>query len=276
MTFPGRRFHLQLTPLLDLLLIVIFAQYLDVQQQAALQSEAVSAELAAGRRKLQRLSEAQQRELAAAREQLEQERRELAERQAKLDRRAETMGDRVEDVLSQQRRAANLIAELFDVPAALIEQALKPLPPAAPPRSEAQIERLRRRFEELAGLRGTEVIEHLLSYDELRKRADVWTLRIAANGEITLTAGGQSQSFRAESREDFVEELFQRYQTLPQPKGLVVIMVSYGDARADVRQAVLRGLPTAIRRMQEDQLGRTQFEYAVLGFIPHRDETGED
>lgn len=270
-----RRFHLQLTPLLDLLLIVIFAQYLDVQQQANQQSEAVSRQLAAGRDELRRRAASAQQELAAARAKLEANRQELADRQAELDRRAETMDDRLQDVVSQQRRAASLMAELFDIPATLVEQALKPLPPAAPPRSDAQIERLRKRFNELAQLNSTALIEHVLSYDELRKRADVWTLRIAANGVITLTAGGQSQSFRASSQEEFVEELLQRYRTLPQPKGLVVIMVSYGDARADVRQAVLRGLPTAIDNMQDDQLGRTQFEYAVLGFIPHRNETNE-
>lgn len=260
--FRPRRFHLQLTPLLDLLLIVIFAQYLAVQQEAVQQSEAVSEELTAGRQKL-----------ADVRAQLQEKQQALSNRDAELDRRAKTIDDQLEDVVSQQRRAANLMAELFDIPAALVEQALKPLPPAAPPRTEAQIERLRQRFNKLAQLKGTEVIEYILSYDELRKRADVWTLRIAANGEITLNAGDQIQSFRAANQQEFIEELLQRYRTLPQPKGLVVIMVSYGDARADVRQAVLRGLPTAIDRMQDDQLGRTQFEYAVLGFIPHRDET---
>ena len=263
----GRRFHLQLTPLLDLLLIVIFAQYLDVQQQAERQSEAVSQQLAAGREELRGAFTAREAELNTAKERLEAERQELIARAAELDRRAETMTRRVEDVVSQQRRAANLMGELFDVPQELIEEALKPLPADAPPRTAAQTERLRERFAKLAEMSGTEVIEHVLSYDEIRKRADVWTLRIESNGLIRFTADGQTQSFRAATSEDFSRELFARYNMLPQPKGLVVLLVSYGDARADVRQAVLRGLPDAIRLMQED-LGSTQFEYAVLGFMP--------
>ena len=257
----GRRFQFQLTPLLDLLLIVIFAQYLDVKQQADVKSVRVEQQLIERQAALEAANAQQRAALAAQREELAAARGQIQQENAELR-------GRVADVVEQQRRAANIMAEIFAVPPELVDEALKPLPADAPPRTPADVERLRRRFKELANLRGQSVIEHLLTYEELRKRADVWSVRIDASGELLLSAGDRSQRFRAGTPNQFADRLYERYKTLPTPKGLVILLVSYGDARADIRQAVLLGLPEAIRQMRDDQLGRTQFEYAVLGFVP--------
>lgn len=264
----GRRFHFQLTPLLDLLLIVIFAQYLDVTQQAKRESESAERQVAERRAELDREYVQLRTELQQERSQLAAERQRLAQIDAASEARVEDSQQKLDDVVAQQQRAASLIAELFNVPGTLVEQALAPRPAGSPPRTAQEIERLRERFRQMASLRGSEVVEHLLSYDELRKRADVWTLRIEKTGEIVSTAGDVRQAFRAATPSEFSTKLFDRYKTLEQPKGLVIILVSYGDARADVRQAVINGLPEAVRLMREDRLGRTQFEYAVIGYIP--------
>jgi hypothetical protein len=268
MTLSGRRLHFQLTPLLDLLLIVIFAQYLEVTLQAERQSAESERAVADKQQEFEQRYAELQRELKQQRDRLDAERKKIEASEHAEKAKLEQYSQRLDDVVAQQRQAAALVSELFHVPPELIDEALKPLPADAPPRTEQDVERLRQQFRELAALRGPEVIEHLLSYDELRKRADVWTLRIESNGEIEFSPGKSTQSFRASTPAEFSSRLFDRYKTLPQPKGLVVLLVSYGDARADVRQSVLNGLPEAIRLMREDRLGRTQFEYAVLGYIP--------
>lgn len=250
----GRRLQFQLMPLLDLLLIMIFSLYLEVRERGERQEQRMEQQLAERERE-------QDRRLAATTAAIE------AERGALTEEREELRG-RVEDVVEQQRKAADLVAELFDVPQELVDEALRPLPPGTASRSPEETERLRQRFRELAALRGPQVVEHLLTHEELRKRADVWTVRIQGNGEIVFSTGDRTQTFRASTADEFASRLYDRHKTLPQPKGLVVLLVSYGDARADVRQAVLNGLPEAVRLMREDRLGRTQFEYAVLGFIP--------
>lgn len=249
-----RRLQFQLMPLLDLLLIMIFSLYLEVRERGETQERQAEQRIAA------REAEQEQRFTAA-------EANLVAERAALAAERVES-GTRVADAFEQQRRAADLIAELFAVPQDLVDEALRPLPPGAPQRSPEDTDRLRERFRAVAALRGPQVVEHLLTHEELRKRADVWTLRIRGNGEIVLSTGDRTLAFRASTPAEFATRLFDRHKTLPQPKGLVVLLVSYGDARADVRQAVLDGLPEALRLMREDRLGRTQFEYAVLGFIP--------
>jgi hypothetical protein len=64
--------------------------------------------------------------------------------------------------------------------------------------------------------------------------------------------------------------MFERYRTLPQPKSLVIVVLSYGNVRAAAYEAALTGLPTVIEKMQADAAGRTRFEYAVLGYDPQR------
>src|SRR5690606_36011917 len=222
----------------DLLLIMIFSLYLEVR----LRDETS-------------IQEAEQR-AAAAEARLTEERAALAAERVQLAEAARESNRRLADVVAQQSRAADLIAELFDVPEHLVDDALRPLPAGSPPRTADEIERLRQRFRDLAALRGSDVIEHLFSYDELRKRADIWTLRIRANGELVFSSdAAHSHTFRAKTPAEFASRLFDRYKTLAQPKGLVILLVSYGDARADARQAVIDGLPEAIRQMREDQRG---------------------
>lgn len=275
-----RKLSFQLTPLLDLLLIVIFAQYLEMQetterQEAELRQEAQSRVAAARQEYRQALGR-----LSAAREQLDALQQRKSELQQQWEKRETVLEESLRRAIRQQKRVGDLVAELFDVPEGLIEQALDPRNNAR--RSEQEREELRQAFEELARQRGRAVIRHLLTYEEIRKRADVWELYVTEDGMIVLTAGDNTYRFRAETPEMFEQKLFARYKSLPQPKSLVIILFSYGDAKAGTREAVLEGLPRVAGRMRADTSGRTRFEYANLGFQPRsavsggNDMTGEN
>ena len=254
-----RRMTLQLTSLLDLLLIVIFAQYMEVRDQTtAVQARATERE--------QRLERAEE-SLAAlhtahneARSVLTRER----EESAALRQQNEQLSDTARRLREQQQQIGDLAAEMFRVPPELMEQALRP----AGSLSTSEVEQLRQQFRELGEMRGDEMVDHLLTYSELRKRADVWEIHIAENGIMRLDTGERIAQFRAETPEQFAARLFDHYKNLPQPKGLVVMMLSWGDARALGREAALQGLPLAALRMRDDAAGRTRFEYAVLGYRP--------
>jgi len=265
-----RKLHFQLTPLLDLLLIVIFAQYLDVQESSARESQELRAEYQQEREELLG-------DVRAAREELTVRERtalvmegELDRRAAELDAQAERLAEFKEDLEEQQDTAGEILAKLFDVSEEVIAEVFQSRKPPRVPQTQAEVAELKEQLEEMASGRGREVLDFLLTYEELRKRADIWGVHVSENGEIRLQAGDWSNTIRATSADEFAEKFFTNYKTLPQPKNLVIILVSYGDARADVRSAVLNGLPTAVKEMRDDRLGRTQFEYAVLGFVPGR------
>ena len=265
---PIRRIAFHLTPLLDLLLIVIFAQYIEVRDQTRREQMATSQRLQAVERERDEALQA----VAALRDTDANDRRRQDDALQRLRSENETLRQQQAELAEALRQAAEqrdrvgaLTALLFDVPPELMTRALEA--PAAE-RTPAEVERLRAQFRELAQMRAGAAVKHLLTYDELRKRADVWDVYVAETGEIAFSAGEQRRTFRADTPETFAARLYDIYKSLPQPKGLVIILLSYGDAKAVWREAAIKGLPQAAARMREDAAGRTRFEYAVLGFRP--------
>lgn len=264
-----RRLHMQLTPLLDLLLIVIFAQYMDVaEREATTVGEANLAivqrdEMAGQLSKLQQSYQQTTDRLA----QLTAIAAQLQSQNSDLSQQAEQTKEDLERAIAQQQLFGDLVSELFDVPQETVAQALTP-PGADSPASQEQRQMLETRFRELSMQNAGRMIRHLLSFDEMRKRTDLWELHIDANGWTTLRVGKETQGFRARTPEEFADKLYAAYKSLPQPKSLVVIMLSWGDARADVRDAAIRALPVVTERMRQNAGGFIRFEYAVLGFQP--------
>lgn len=262
-----RRIAFQITPLVDTLLIVLFLQYLESrQQQAETQVEAAEAVRARNRATAQLvLSESRERE---AREELERARvsfaRLAAESQAREERavQAEAALERNE---AHQRVLGELLVELFKLPAEDVAAVLDPArdPPLAA--SPADVDRLRARFQEFAENSPGAMIRHLLTYEEIRKRCDLWDLFIDEAGIATLDTGASQLRFRVQP-ETFEEELFRRYKSLPQSKDLVILLLSV-DRRSERQfvQPVRAALPRLVDRMRADSGGRTRFEYADLG-----------
>lgn len=255
-----RRLTFQLTPLLDLLLIVIFAQYLEMRETAA----------RAGRLLRRQADE----ELGHMRAELARERA-SAERLVRLHQesqqqalaRQQELAAAWEHALRQQERFGDAVAEAFQVPEELLQQAIGAREPDGP-RSPEETRRLREAFRDVARQRGRQVLRHFLMFDEMQKRCDIWEIYIAENGLIHVDAAGRTFQFRAETPGEFSSRLFERYKSLPDVKRMVIILFSYGNAQAVVRRAAQEGLRNAMSRMQSDAAGQTRFEYADLGFQP--------
>lgn len=266
--FQVRRMTLQLTPLLDLLLIVIFAQYMDIRQTTLEEETQSSRRFEQLQTELEEARQSQSRALAdlTAAEDRMQDLAGIAElrtaSEQELEERLAASADELERAQEQKRLVGELTAELFRIPNEQIEELLAQ-PPMLSPAERAQ---LKEQFREMGSARGDELVKHLLTYEELRKRADIWEIYVAENGRVSFLTDRLSREFRADSPEGFASQLYEAYKSLPQPKGLVIILLSYGDARFGPRDAALRGLPLAAARMREDAAGRTRFEYAVLGF----------
>lgn len=260
MSRPVRRIALQITPLIDTLLVVLFLQYLDSRQQAERTMAAAAT--------IERDAGLAVNQLADTRLQLDRAHAEIASlQQASMEREqraAQAEGD-LELALAQQRVLGELMRELYQIPAEDLEAVLDPArdPPVA--RSPEEIERLRGRFQEMAAQSPGEAIRHLLTYEEILKRCDVWSLSIDGAGIATFSAGDQSFRIRIVPGR-FEADFFERYQALPQAKGLVIIILTYDRAsQRQFVQEVRQSLPDLVRRMREDSGDRTGFEYADLG-----------
>lgn len=280
--FSKKRLTFQLTPLLDLLLIVIFAQYMEVQQTSA-QSEREIA-----RRAAEQTEAAMQAQAEADRRynELKNQRQNL---QSQLEDQLADLTLEMQRVLDQRQDLAQLVAKLFQIPKDVLEKAL-----AGDGRTPQEREQIQQMVNELADEHRNDVIKHLLTHQAMRKRVDVWTLFITGEGIAELKVGDETKSFRvrdpllpseanrlaklparerflatqqaeSEAASHFSQELFNAYQTLPQPKSIVVLVVSWNENLTRYyREPVREGMELTLRLFNSSG-DRTQFIPAVLG-----------
>lgn len=260
MTVRPRRLALNLTALLDLLLVIVFLQYIDARTReadslaAASRAEQASADAVRERDELRGEYERTQAELTAARGQA-----------AALEADVERSEGHLDRALAQHRVLGELVVELFGIPPQDVAKVLDPAQRPSGNQSPDELERLRARFREMATQDPGRMIQHLLSYEEIRKRCDLWELHIAAPGLAEVDAGNESFRFRV-APDEFEQEFFRLYKSLPQSKGLVIILLTY-DRAAEIQfiKPVREALPRIVDRMREDSGGLARFEYADLG-----------
>lgn len=277
-----KKITFQLTPLLDLLLIVIFAQYMEVQQTSARAEQEIA-----------RRAEEQTEEARQGRREAERRLRELQEKRqdlrAQLEDQLADLTERMQRAIEQRKDLADFVARLFQIPKEVLDRAL-----SANDRTPQEQEQIRKMVDELTEEHRNKVIKHLITHQAMRKRVDVWTLFITEDGNAQLKVGDETKIIRvrkprlpdeakrlaelparerflaikkaeAEAAETFAEKLFSAYQSLPQPKSIVVLVVSWNeDLTRYYREPAREGLEATLRLFHAAS-DRTQFIPAVLG-----------
>ncbi len=242
-----RRVTLQLTPLLDLMLIVIFAQYMEVRLVARQEADRISSE----RQEIDA-------ENQSLKEQVDQW--ELQERKVDQDKHRE------------RQQMGQILRELFQVPEATVSKFVQPRGKSESSGfSPADIADLKARFQQLANSDGDQVIDHLLTFNEMRKQFDVWEFYLEEDGSLLMTVGPNRQQLKSkvvDSPEVFVDVVLQVRNQFPPTKNNVLILCSYGDCRLLNRLSMTRGLPAIAERLRRDGQGIQNFEYAVFGYRP--------
>ena len=256
---------------MDLLLIIVFAQFMEFRQASLATRREMVADL---ERQQQELAE----HIAAAESDFVQQRERLERRlAAEADgARAEADGARAEALAATRQsdrlreswsRALTGVAGTFSAE-------------ASPDGAAALAAEAGELGQRLADASPTAMLRFLIGYEELLKRADVWTLHVSDRGDFTIRGAGRQVAFRLERRDqparasEFGERLRAIGRTFPEPKGLVVILASYSPgAIAGNYQAMIDGLPGALELLKADAGGRTRFEAAVIGALddPERD-----
>ncbi|MBM84270.1 MAG: hypothetical protein CMJ78_27255 [Planctomycetaceae bacterium] len=257
-----KKLTFQLTPLLDLLLIVIFAQFMEMRESTEREVTAAEGSIKA----IQQQSEEDRAKLLAAQEQNKTLRNDTEDLKEELELQRLQLTESLNRAIKQRDVVGKLVAELFHVPEETIERALNPRSPLEQARSKQEIEKLLEQFRELSKKSGDDVVKHLLTYQEMTKRCDIWEVYVSENGTVQFFTPPEVYEFRASSADTFADRVFQHYKSMEQPKSLVIVLLSYGDAKAAPRQAALDGMPLVTDRMRSDSNGRSRFEYAVLGY----------
>jgi hypothetical protein len=271
------------------MLIVIFAQYIEIRETSAARERQRTLQAAAERELLAAERERQLAAVSAERRAVERSQADLEAEREEIEQRERELREALEHALEQQQQVGDIVSELFRVPDELIQELLQQRDSDAGARSAAEIESLKQAFREFGQLRGVAAVKHLLTYEELRKRCDIWEIYITAEGIAIFDAGDASKQFRfreadadsggprtrAEIRAEdetaaqkFADRIFDFYKTLPQSKSVVIMLLSYSKTTSyNWRRPAILGLSKAADRMRADSSGRTRFEYALLGTV---------
>lgn len=257
---PRRRMTFQLTPLLDLLMIVIFAQFMEVQQQA----ESAQGELQQQKQQLVQQFDDSKAELERQRADLQ---REISMQSTTLKERREQYSEQFKSILRQHQQAGQTLADTFDLPTTVMEEVLR-LQTDDSPTDAKNLQRAAERLKDLLPERGDELLRFMLRYDEMQKHVSVWELHLQDNGQASFSDGGPFQTVSFGTQEEFVARAFQTSKSFADPKSLVIILLTYGDTQAGRLSQVVNGMPQLVGQLRSDAGNIRWFDFSLMGFRP--------
>jgi len=264
-----RRFTLQLTPLLDLLFIVLYAQYIDLQaatrreiaQETVRRQDAEKAEHEAAKLRTDALS--QLAELNQKVEQFEIEKRRLNRELelARAETQKEGMAREELEKLAAKDRAAigQLVQSVLRINQDAILEAIQGAP-------TADRQRLRASFEEMSTKSAAAVIHHLRATEELKKRADLWEVYIGDDNAVRLTLVGDvmAENLQVQSPDQLANAIAEAARQRGEPKSLVIILLSWSNADRRTRDLTRQALDDVVTVLKADWPGK-RIEVAPLG-----------
>jgi hypothetical protein len=267
-----RRFTLQLTPLLDLLFIVLYAQYIDLQaatrreiaQETVRRQDAEKAEHEAAKLRTDALS--QLAELNQKVEQFEIEKRRLNRELelARAETQKEGMAREELEKLAAKDRAAigQLVQSVLRINQDAILEAIQGAP-------TADRQRLRASFEEMSTKSAAAVIHHLRATEELKKRADLWEVYIGDDNAVRLTLVGDvmAENLQVQSADQLANAVAEAARQRGEPKSLVIILLSWSNADRRTRDLARQALDDVVTVLKADWPGK-RIEVAPLGYTP--------
>ncbi len=242
-----RRLAMQLTPLLDLLLIVMFSQYIENRHR----NVALQASIAA-----------REQEVDVRRQQLEDE---VAEQKKSLDQLAKTYDERFHSIINQHHQIGSILAESLNLPGNVMAEVLK-LRTSGSVDDADRLEGASQRLQELMQARGEEVFRFMLRVDEMQKHVTIWEVCVQENGQAFITDSEQSFTADFSSEAELASRLFESSKSFSEPKTLVVVLLTWGDAQAGARRRATDAMPLLMEQLRRDAAGTRWYDFSIVGY----------
>jgi hypothetical protein len=224
-----RRVVVQLAALVDLLFVVFFLQYAQMQK-----SSAEDRAKGTNAQKTTRLAIENQDKLVQERNELYEKNRELQRRLAESEAKTMDTQKRAQDQIDLIAKTAQEMLRGVD-PKAVAEQ----MRGATNEQRDEIVEELRSAQKKSpAGL-----VQSLRKSAELQKRCDVWEVHLSADGRARIRGPGIQDRFIVPKDEnDFCNQFMQVVGETREPLSLVLILFTHGNVEARDLHAVNVGL----------------------------------
>ena len=238
---------MQLTPLLDLLLIVMFSQYIENRNRSVTLQE--------------KLTE-RERSVEVQRQQLEQE---VVEQKKSLEELAKTYDERFHSLINQHHQVGSILAESLNLPGNVMAEVIK-LRTSGSSSDADRLQGASQRMQELMQARGEEVFRFILRVDEMQKHVTIWEICVQENGQAIITDSEQSFATDFSSEIDLAARLFESSKSFSEPKTLVIVLLTWGDAQAGARRRATDAMPILMEQLRRDAAGTRWYDFSIVGY----------
>jgi len=272
----GRRIFIQVASLVDMLLVVMFLNYLaleDSTSQDVLRSRlrALQKILAAQEKEAKskstaeaaiRLRQDREKELLGKNKTIEELRKEIDRLRQELERTQEIQKTERQEAQEERHRLGAAMKEILNIPDEAIERLLRQIP--ADERVKVQ-----RQIEDLRGKSIGVVLQHLQKFESMRSRCDFWEVQLGDDDSVTFRMGEESfPKFYPQNEDEFVskiEELVMK--RCPTLKPVVFLVVLSCNEHEGTRLDAWRG----VKRLVETLPGKAYLTNSKdAKFVPSR------
>ena len=265
-----RRMVFQLTALLDLLLVVLFAQYLESHQtaqratNAAKEAESHRQEAEARRLAANEVKQRALSDVTGMTEQIEVLTDENSRLREELAMTTMTAEERAARAQADLQAIGDVFRERLNVDPVAFESYLKANP--------AERERLREALEGFKGDSTASIIQHLRATAEFRKLSDLWEVHVYADNSARIEINGQekAQRVRFNGADEFALKMIDVVKGEGEPKSLVLVLLTWEDAQLWAVEAAGDGAETAVTKLKTEwgAANLKRIELARLGYSP--------
>lgn len=253
-----RRLALQLTPLLDLLLIVMFSQYIENRHRSTAAQESLEA-----REKALDTRQAEDDAVLAQRR-LELE-KDVADQKASLEELGKAYDEKFRSIISQHQQIGSILAESLNLPGNVMTEVLK-LRTSGSSDDAKRLQDAAERLQKLMQARGEEMFRFMLQVDEMQKHVTIWEIHIQQNGQALITDSQQSFVTDFPGDADLASRLFEFSKSFSEPKTLIVVLLTWSDAQKGALRRATDAMPRLMEQLRRDADGTHWYDFSIIGY----------
>ncbi|MGO9114050.1 MAG: hypothetical protein ACLP9L_32950 [Thermoguttaceae bacterium] len=233
-----RRLVVQLASLVDLLFVILFLQYMQlrlISHRQAVMEKGLRTHAEAAAKDAQGVTDQVVHNL----EQLQNANRQLTEDLKNAEKRIHGLEGKSKEVARQAEE------ELLFVAKAAQDMLGVDLGPALRNGTQTDVDAIKALLGKLRTADPGAIVQHLRTTREIQKLCSIWDVHLNADGIVRLRCGEATRTFRPRDENDFAQQFVETSKEAGEPKSLVVVLRTFGDAQLAARQCEEKGLERA-------------------------------
>ncbi len=268
-----RRMVFQLTALLDLLLVVLFAQYMETDEAArrSMRSESMRRQRAeSGQRTTEQLKQTALMDRAKLADQIEKLAAENQRLTTSLNSAQARIGAAEAGRVDTEKRSTEQLAEIGEIFRQRLKIDSNTFNAYLGSASPAERASLLQEMQKLQSGRSASIVQYLRATAEFKKMCNLWEVHVFSDNTVRIEFDGQDRTgrFRVSGASDMANRVIDAAKENGEPRSLVVVLLTWSDADRKTRDEVTTGLQDAITVLRTSWGSSKRLELAKLGYTP--------